>query len=71
MATRPTKSEPHTSLELTNKEIEEFQALYSKHFGATISREDALEQSSSFIELFKLVYKPVKKSDLKARGSPP
>ncbi|MDD4110594.1 MAG: hypothetical protein PHS54_03465 [Clostridia bacterium] len=41
---------------LTDKQLEEFQLLYKKHFGEELSKQDALEKAISLINLVKIVY---------------
>ena len=50
---------------LTDKQIEEFQALYKKNFGTDISREEVLESAIRLINLIKVVYKPMTKEEYK------
>ena len=44
---------------LSDEQIIKFQALYKKHFGKEISREEAYEQGAKLIRLVELVYKPM------------
>lgn len=52
---------------ISKKRIEEYGELYKKRFGKEISQEEALEQAISLVNMVKLVYKPIKKSDLKSQ----
>jgi hypothetical protein len=42
------------------KSVLEFQRIYKKNFGAEISFDEAREQGMRLLELFKIVYKPLK-----------
>jgi len=46
-------------MQLTDKEIAEFQRIYEKEFGVKISKQDALEQGTKLINLVKAVYQPI------------
>jgi hypothetical protein len=46
-------------MQLTDKEISEFQRIYEKEFGVKISKQDALEQGIKLINLVKAVYQPI------------
>ena len=46
-------------MELTEKEIAEFQRIYEKEFGVKISKQDAIEQGTKLLVLMKAVYRPV------------
>lgn len=50
-------------MQLTDKEITEFQRIYEKEFGVKISKKDALEQGTKLINLVKAVYQPIPESD--------
>ncbi len=50
---------------LSNESIKEYQKIYKKKFGEEISYEGARKQGTDLVELMKLVYKPIKKSELK------
>ena len=49
---------------ITEKDVAKFKELYKKETGKDISDEEALECATSLVEMIKLVYKPIKKSDL-------
>jgi hypothetical protein len=49
-------------MQLTDKEIAEFQRIYEKEFGVKISKKDALEQGTKLINLVKVVYQPIPES---------
>ena len=51
---------------LSDEDISEFQALYKKHFGKEISREEAYDKGVRLIRLIKAVYKPMTKDDYDA-----
>ena len=44
---------------LSDEQIIKFQALYKKHFGKEISREEAYEKGAKLIRLVELTYKPM------------
>jgi hypothetical protein len=46
-------------MQLTDKDIENFQALYKKHFNKDISRAEALAKGTQLLTLMKAVYKPM------------
>lgn len=50
-------------MQLTDKQITEFQTLYHKHFGERITKERAREEGLRLIQLIELVYKPDELND--------
>jgi hypothetical protein len=46
-------------MQLTDKDLESFQALYKKHFNKDISRAEALAKGTQLLILMKAVYKPM------------
>ena len=46
-------------MQLTDKDIKDFQELYRKRFNKEISRQEALEQGTKLLTLMKAVYKPM------------
>ncbi len=50
-------------MQLTDKQITEFQELWQTKFGEKISREMALELGISLIRLMQIVFKPIKKNN--------
>ena len=44
---------------LSEKRIAEFQALYKKHFGEDLSKEQAYEKGVRLIRMVQLVYRPI------------
>jgi hypothetical protein len=46
-------------MQLTDKDIESFQALYKKQFNKDISRAEALAKGTQLLILMKAVYKPM------------
>jgi hypothetical protein len=44
---------------LTEEQLTQFQNLYQKHFGTTISREQAYEEGMKLVRLMQLIYKPM------------
>ncbi len=53
-------------MQLSDKDLADFQALYKKQFGKEISKAEALEQGTKLIQLMKLVYKPMTQAELEA-----
>ena len=47
------------SMQLTDKDLENFQALYKKQFNKDISRAEALAKGTQLLTLMKAVYKPM------------
>lgn len=48
---------------ITDKDIEKFQVLYKRHCNEDIYKEKARENLTSLVNLVKLIYRPIKKSD--------
>lgn len=48
---------------LSQKDIEEYKRIYKEEFGEEISDQEALAQGTSLINLMKIIYRPIKKSD--------
>ena len=48
---------------ISSEQLKEFKKIYKKEFGEDISDEDALESATKLIEMVKLIYRPIKKSD--------
>ncbi|MBP9818587.1 MAG: hypothetical protein KBC87_01320 [Candidatus Pacebacteria bacterium] len=46
-------------MQLTDKDLESFQALYKKHFNKDISRQEALAKGTKLLTLMKAVYRPM------------
>lgn len=53
-------------MQLTDKDIESFQALYKKHFNKDISRAEALAKGTQLLTLMKAVYKPMTQEEFDA-----
>lgn len=49
---------------LSKEDVEKFRKIYRKNFGKEISYQDAYDSAIKLITLVKLVYRPIKKSDL-------
>jgi len=49
---------------LPKKAIEEYQTIYKRTFGKTISYEKAEMEGIKLLMLFKLIYKPIKKEEV-------
>jgi len=52
-------------MQITNKQSKRFQKLWKDEFGEEIEKEKAREEALRLVRLVELVYKPIKKSDLK------
>lgn len=52
-------------MQLSDKQINEFQILWKKYCHEDIDKEQAIEKCLQFVYLIKLIYRPIKKSDLK------
>ena len=50
-------------MQLTDKDIDSFQALYKKHFNKDISRAEALKKGTQLLVLMKAIYKPMTKDE--------
>ena len=50
-------------MQLSDKQITDFQKLYREHFGEQISKEEAREKGLGLIRLIELVYKPDELND--------
>lgn len=48
---------------ITGKQLKEFKILYKKEFGGDISNQEALESATKLIDMMRLIYKPIRKSD--------
>lgn len=46
-------------MNLSDKQIIEFQKLYKKRYRKEISREDAYEMGIKFVRLIKVIYQPI------------
>ncbi|OGZ78705.1 MAG: hypothetical protein A2528_03380 [Candidatus Staskawiczbacteria bacterium RIFOXYD2_FULL_37_9] len=44
---------------LSEERIAKFQALYKKHFGKELSKEDAYEKGAKLVRMVQLVYRPI------------
>lgn len=49
---------------ITEEDVKKFKELYKKETGKDISDEEALDSATSLVEMIRLIYKPIKKSDL-------
>lgn len=48
---------------LSRSDIVKFQEIYKKETGKDISYAEALDSATSLVEMIRLIYKPIKKSD--------
>jgi hypothetical protein len=51
-------------MQIPDDKLEEFREIYKKKFGKEISKADALDSATKLLTLMKIVYRPIKKSDL-------
>ena len=56
-------------MRLADKHIAEFQALYKKHFGKDISKNEALEKGLRLVRLFEIVSRAVAYEQNKSKGN--
>ncbi|MBI4226177.1 hypothetical protein HY612_03635 [Candidatus Roizmanbacteria bacterium] len=52
---------------LPKKAIDEYKTIYKKVYGEVISDAEALEQGTRLLNLFKAVYRPIPKQDVKKK----
>ena len=52
-------------MNITDKQVKRFQSLWKKDFKEEIDKKTAKEELLHFVNLIGLVYKPIKKEDLK------
>ncbi|KPJ57214.1 hypothetical protein AMJ49_01210 [Parcubacteria bacterium DG_74_2] len=52
-------------MQLSKESIEEYKEIYKKVFGEEISDQEAYEQGSRLLRLFKAIYRPIPKSKAK------
>lgn len=52
-------------MSFTEKDIDDFIALYKKTYNETISRDQALKEMSALVSLVEMTYKPMTKSEHK------
>lgn len=50
-------------MQFNDEELEEFQKLYKDRFGEEISKVQALQKAIKLVNLLKIVYRPIKKSE--------
>lgn len=48
---------------LSTKAVEEFKEIYERKFAKKISNEAALEMATELIELFRVIYRPIRKQN--------
>jgi hypothetical protein len=46
-------------MQLSTEAIEEYKRIYKTEFGKEISDQEAHEQTSSLLQLFKIIYRPI------------
>ena len=51
-------------MQISNNNLEEFREIYKKNFGKEISKAEALDSATKLLTLMKIIYRPIKKSDL-------
>lgn len=50
-------------MQFTDEQIKQFQLIYEKHFGSTISTEEATRSATRLIQLLQLIYQPLEDRD--------
>jgi len=50
---------------ISKKALEEFKKIYKEEFGSDISDEEALEKATNLLNLFRVIYKPIRKDWIK------
>ena len=50
-------------MQLTDKQIKEYQRIYKEYYGFSISYDEAREEGTSLVLLMKMIYKPITKED--------
>ncbi len=53
-------------MQLSDEQIEQFQALYFKQYGKELNKQDAMEQASKLLRLVMLIYRPMSVEDFDA-----
>lgn len=48
---------------ISKKQLEDFKIIYKKEFNIDLSDEVALDKATEFLELMKVVYKPMSKNE--------
>lgn len=46
-------------MKLSKKAIDEYKEIYRREYGKTLTDEDAYEQASNLLRLFKVIYRPL------------
>ncbi len=54
-------------MQLSKKAIDEFREIFRKEFGEELSDNEASTRATNFLELFSLIYKPVRKNPQNAK----
>lgn len=52
-------------MQLSKETIEEFKEIYREELGEEISDQEAYEEASNLIQLFKIIYRPIPKNKIK------
>ena len=50
---------------LSTEQVNKFKEIYKKNFGKELSQDEALDKATKLARMFELIYKPIKKEDLK------
>lgn len=50
-------------MQLSEKQVKEFRSIYQKKFGIDLTKEAAYEEGVKVLQLFKAIYKPIKKGE--------
>ena len=51
-------------MELSEEQVKQFQVLYQKRFGVSLSKQEATEKGLELLTLMRAVYKPITKDQL-------
>lgn len=58
-------------MELTQAQIQKFQALYKEHFSVELSEDEAIEKGSALVMLLNRVYQPLPKNEYENTNEKP
>ena len=58
-------------MELSKKAIDEYKEIYQREYGKTLTDQEAYEQASNLLRLFKVIYRPLpsKKKNKNSKNS--
>ena len=58
------------NMEIPQKDLDEFKAIYKKSYGETLSDQEAQRIAGKIINLFKIIYRPIPKAGEKLEDDP-